>query len=252
MLELGEHGAWIPPVLKTVARTGDGVPSSARPSLAKHRAFLAGPEGASRRRDRTVRRIESIVQQRLLAELHGLSGSERRRWRPRRERIEARERGPVPAAQTLLATAPQERRARPCGRTASGRSPTSASRWSRSSGGGAFYDLLGLLEEHREEVESQKVLDLVPAGRRVVPSSSSSRRSPESPIAKYLEKKGPGVHHVCLEVADVAAMLARLKAGGVRLVNETPFAGAHGCLVAFVHPASTGGRPPGAVAAVSS
>jgi methylmalonyl-CoA epimerase len=65
--------------------------------------------------------------------------------------------------------------------------------------------------------------------------------SKDSPIAKFLEKRGPGLHHVCLEVRDVRAALATLKAAGVRLVNEEPFRGAHGCLVAFVHPSAAGG-----------
>ncbi|HMM33182.1 MAG TPA: VOC family protein, partial [Thermoanaerobaculia bacterium] len=65
--------------------------------------------------------------------------------------------------------------------------------------------------------------------------------APESPIAKFLEKKGPGIPPLCLEVPDVAAALEKLKASGIRLINETPVPGAHGCLVAFVHPASTGG-----------
>lgn len=105
---------------------------------------------------------------------------------------------------------------------------------------GRFFDLLGLIESHREEVASQKVM----ASFRPVGGSSLELlepTAPDSPIAKALEKRGPGVHHVCLDVDDVAAVLARLKAAGVRLVNETPFEGAHGCLVAFVHPAATGG-----------
>ena len=107
-------------------------------------------------------------------------------------------------------------------------------------GGGSFWDLLGLAEEHREEVASQKVItSFRPVGESSLELLEPT--SPESPIAKFLEKKGPGLHHVCLEVADVAATLAKLKAAGVRLVNETPFEGAHGCLVAFVHPAATGG-----------
>ncbi|HEX7579412.1 MAG TPA: methylmalonyl-CoA epimerase [Thermoanaerobaculia bacterium] len=105
---------------------------------------------------------------------------------------------------------------------------------------GRFFDLLGLIESHREEVASQKVM----ASFRPVGGSSLELlepTAPDSPIAKALEKRGPGVHHVCLDVDDVVAVLARLKAAGVRLVNETPYEGAHGCLVAFVHPASTGG-----------
>ncbi|HQR44454.1 MAG TPA: methylmalonyl-CoA epimerase [Thermoanaerobaculia bacterium] len=106
--------------------------------------------------------------------------------------------------------------------------------------GGAFWDLLGLLEEHRETVESQKVTTSFRAvGESHVELLEPT--APESPIAKFLEKKGPGIHHLCLDVADVDAALAKLKAAGVKLINETPFDGAHGCRVAFVHPASTGG-----------
>ena len=105
---------------------------------------------------------------------------------------------------------------------------------------GKFYDLLGLIENHREEVVSQKVrTSFRPVGESSMELLEPT--SPESPIARALEKRGPGVHHICLEVDDVAAVLTRLKAAGVRLVNETPFEGAHGCLVAFIHPASTGG-----------
>lgn len=106
--------------------------------------------------------------------------------------------------------------------------------------GGSFWDLVGLPEAHREEVASQRVLtSFRPVGESQVELLEAT--SPESPIARYLEKNRPGIHHLCLEVDDVAAMLERLRAAGVRLVNETPFEGAHGCLVAFVHPASTGG-----------
>jgi methylmalonyl-CoA/ethylmalonyl-CoA epimerase len=65
--------------------------------------------------------------------------------------------------------------------------------------------------------------------------------SPESPIAKFLEKRGPGIHHLCLEVSDIEVVLAKLKTAGIRLINETPIDGAHDCRVAFVHPAGTGG-----------
>jgi LAO/AO transport system kinase len=237
MLELGEHGAWIPPIVKTVARTGDGV-AGLRAELAKHHEFLSGPAGESRRRDRTVRRIESIVQERLLAELHGLSGSEASMasWAGR---IEARSEDPFRAARALLET---------LRRNGGPAAPKDGVRKishlglavATVDGGGSFWDLLGLPEEHREEVASQKVItSFRPVGESALELLEPT--APESPIAKYLEKRGPGLHHVCLEVADVAAMLAKLKAAGVRLVNETPLPGAHGCLVAFVHPASTGG-----------
>ena len=237
MLEMGEHGAWIPPVLKAVARTGEGV-VDLRGALARHREFLSGPSGSSRRRERTVRRIEAIVQQKLLDELHGPSGSEASivTWS---ERIEARSADPIRAAEALLETL--RRNGRPVA-PADGVKRISHLGLAVASvdGGGAFWDLLGLAEEHREEVASQRVLtSFRPVGESSLELLEPT--SPESPIAKFLEKKGPGLHHVCLEVADVAATLATLKAAGVRLVNETPFEGAHGCIVAFVHPAATGG-----------
>ena len=106
--------------------------------------------------------------------------------------------------------------------------------------GGAFWELLGLLEEHREVVESQKVAtSFLAVGESHLELLEPT--SPESPIAKFLEKKGPGIHHLCLDVTDVEGALGRLKAAGVKLINEVPFDGAHGCRVAFVHPAATGG-----------
>ena len=65
--------------------------------------------------------------------------------------------------------------------------------------------------------------------------------SPDSPIAKFLEKRGEGVHHLSFEVDDIRAELARLKALGFRLIDEDPRKGAGGHLIAFVHPKSTNG-----------
>ena len=66
-------------------------------------------------------------------------------------------------------------------------------------------------------------------------------RSAEHTVAKFLEARGPGLHHVSLEVRDLAARLAQAKAAGVRLIDETPRPGAHGTQVAFLHPKSLGG-----------
>jgi methylmalonyl-CoA/ethylmalonyl-CoA epimerase len=63
----------------------------------------------------------------------------------------------------------------------------------------------------------------------------------DSAMARFLEKKGPGFHHLCLRVEDIRAELARLEAAGVQLVDREPREGAHGTLVAFLHPKSTGG-----------
>lgn len=60
-------------------------------------------------------------------------------------------------------------------------------------------------------------------------------------LARFLAKRGPGLHHVCFEVDDLPGALATLKAAGVRLIDETPRPGARGHMVAFLHPAATGG-----------
>ena len=65
--------------------------------------------------------------------------------------------------------------------------------------------------------------------------------SPDSPVGKFLEKRGPGIHHIAVRVEDIRAKLAELKAKGLRLIDEVPRVGAGGCLVAFVHPTAANG-----------
>ncbi len=65
--------------------------------------------------------------------------------------------------------------------------------------------------------------------------------SANSPVGKFIEKRGPGIHHIAVQVDDIRATLARLKEQGARLIDETPRVGASGCLVAFIHPSSANG-----------
>lgn len=65
--------------------------------------------------------------------------------------------------------------------------------------------------------------------------------APDSPIAKFLKKRGPGIHHLCVQVDDLDATLAAYKEKGIALIHETPVQGAHNSRVAFIHPKSTGG-----------
>jgi methylmalonyl-CoA epimerase len=65
--------------------------------------------------------------------------------------------------------------------------------------------------------------------------------SPDSPIAKFIEKKGEGIHHIAMRVDNLEAALEELKGKGVRLIDETPRLGAGGAMIAFVHPKATGG-----------
>ncbi len=105
----------------------------------------------------------------------------------------------------------------------------------------AFYrDALGLHVEGAEDVVSQRVrAHFVPVGQAALELLEAT--SPESAIAKYTAKRGPGLHHITLRVDDIAAALAQLKARGVRLVDEQPRPGAEGALVAFIHPSSAHG-----------
>jgi methylmalonyl-CoA/ethylmalonyl-CoA epimerase len=104
-----------------------------------------------------------------------------------------------------------------------------------------FYrDALGLEIEMPEEVPSQHVrAHFIPAGESALELLEAT--DAESPIAKYVARRGPGLHHITLRVDDIAAALARLKARGVRLIDEVPRPGAHGSLVAFIHPSSAHG-----------
>jgi len=101
-------------------------------------------------------------------------------------------------------------------------------------------DALGLENVHTETVEDQKVrVAMLPIGESRIELLEPT--SEDSPISKFLEKRGGGIHHIAVGVEDIEAALAKLKRAGARLIDETPRIGAEGCLVAFVHPASANG-----------
>jgi len=103
-----------------------------------------------------------------------------------------------------------------------------------------FRDDLGLELESNEVIESQRVhAHFLSTGTSTLEMLEPT--APESPIARFLDKRGPGLHHVALRVEDIGAALAHLKARGVRLIDEQPRAGAEGALVAFVHPSAAHG-----------
>ena len=103
-----------------------------------------------------------------------------------------------------------------------------------------WQDALGLANVHTETVEDQKVkVAMLPLGESRIELLEPT--SEDSPISKFLEKRGGGIHHIAVEVEDIEAALAKLKEQGMRLIDESPRVGAEGCLVAFVHPASANG-----------
>lgn len=101
-------------------------------------------------------------------------------------------------------------------------------------------DALGLENVHTEIVEEQKVrVAMLPLGESRIELLEPT--SDDSPISKFLEKRGGGIHHIAIQVDDIEASLKHLKGTGARLIDESPRVGAEGCLVAFVHPSATGG-----------
>lgn len=99
---------------------------------------------------------------------------------------------------------------------------------------------LGLTLSPVEEVADQKILAaFVRVGD--VKIELMEPTSPDSPISGFLDRRGPGLHHVCYAVDDVDAALADLKAGGLRVLDEVPRTGAHGARIAFLHPKATDG-----------
>ena len=100
--------------------------------------------------------------------------------------------------------------------------------------------LLGLELDSTEEVGEQGVrIAMLPIGETHI--ELLEPLSANSPVGKFIEKRGPGIHHIAVRVDDIRATLAHLKEKGARLIDETPRAGAGGCLVAFIHPSSANG-----------
>ena len=103
-----------------------------------------------------------------------------------------------------------------------------------------FYEALGLELEGIEEVAEQGVkVGFLPVGEPRIELLEPIGES--SPIASHLERRGPGLHHICVRVPDIRSAMAGLVERGYRLLSDEPQQGAHGCLVCFVHPKSTGG-----------
>lgn len=104
-----------------------------------------------------------------------------------------------------------------------------------------FYQALGFSSMPTEVVPTEKVkVGFLNLGNHASIELLEGT-DPSSPIKKFIEKRGPGIHHICLRVREIDQVAERLKAQGIRLINETPRPGAHGCRVVFIHPASTGG-----------
>lgn len=102
-----------------------------------------------------------------------------------------------------------------------------------------FYrDVLGLPDVPLADADGARITGLA-AGESLVELLEAE--SPDSPIGKFVEKRGPGIHHICFAVDDLDGTMTRCRAAGIRLIDETPRIGAEGKRIAFLHPKSTGG-----------
>ena len=103
-----------------------------------------------------------------------------------------------------------------------------------------IYEALGLAEQKREIVPGQQVtVAFLPIGESRIELLEPT--SPDSPVAKFLQKRGGGIHHLCFAVDDIENALADLAQRGFRLIHQTPVPGADGKRVAFLHPEAGGG-----------
>jgi methylmalonyl-CoA/ethylmalonyl-CoA epimerase len=103
-----------------------------------------------------------------------------------------------------------------------------------------YSNLLGVSPDHEEEVAEQRIRTaFCKIGESHLELLEPTHS--ESPIAKFLQKRGGGIHHICIQVSNIEKRLEELKAKGLQLIDQKPRMGAHGKKVAFIHPKSTGG-----------
>jgi LAO/AO transport system kinase len=237
---LGLHtfapGDWRPPIVKTEATTGKGVDALLE-QVARFQAHSAGTVRAGRHRERAEYRLRELLSYRFVEHV------EQRVLEPGEQaslldRIGSREVDPYSAAEAILQRALGVAAAPRTGQPVLDHIGIAVSNLDAAL---AFYrDALGLEVDAPEEVASQRVrAHFIPAGESALELLEGTAE--DSPIAKYVAKRGAGLHHITLRVDDLAAVLARLKARGVRLIDDEPRPGAHHSLVAFIHPASAHG-----------
>ena len=248
-LQTFEPDDWRPPILKTEATTGAGVPEVIA-AVDRFRAHSEG-ERAARRRERQEYRLRDLLSHRflLLAEQELAPGEFQRLV----DGVAARSIDPYSATTEIInrvrgAGPPEHRDAGEGGPAAAG--PARSTKAVLDHVGIAvqdvdkslafFRDALGLDVEVPEEVASQRVrAHFIPVGESSIELLEAT--ASDSAIAKYVEKRGPGIHHITLRVDDIRAVLEQLKARGVRLVDQEPRPGAEGSLVAFIHPSAAHG-----------
>ena len=229
---------WRPPIVKTEATTGKGV-AELLEAIDRFRQHPAASQ-ARRRRERAEWRLRELIAQRFMKHV------ERRVLEPGEferilDRIAARETDPYTVADSVLRRALQSESSGNDGDLNVDHIGIAVSNIDEAL---AFYrDALGLHVDDIEDVPSERVRThfITPAATSGTALELLEATDNESPIAKSVAKRGPGLHHITLRVKDIRQALERLKSRGVRVIGDAPRPGAHGSLVAFVHPSSAHG-----------
>lgn len=247
MLSLDDAMAegWRPPVLRTEATAGRGI-DELLDTIDRFREQSVETLGA-RRRARAEWRLREILGRRFMQHLeqHVLAPGEFALWL---DRIAAREVDPYGAAAAVMERAVpkmsseviSERTTEMTSELISAIDHVGIAVADAQASLAFFTGVLGLTSDEPEVIKGQntqvRFVDTGDAKLELVESLA-----PDSPIGKYLEKRGPGLHHVALRVSDIQAAIAKVTAAGVRMIDQTPRRGAHGSLIAFIHPGDTHG-----------
>ena len=224
------EGSWRPPVVKTVATTGEGL-DRLTDAIARFRDH-AGDRVAARRPGRARTRLRELMVAAAMKKVDAtISGVQ---MDNAVERVVERRTDPYAAVAGLLAQVEQSS----AGRSRLDHIGVAVTDLDAAA---AFYrDALGLDVSDAHEVPTEEVrLRFASLGQGAIELLEATGST--SAIARSIEKRGPGLHHITLLVPDLDAALARLKARGVRLVDEQPRPGAHGSRVAFIHPSAAQG-----------
>jgi LAO/AO transport system kinase len=229
-LEHWPEEAWKPPVVRTVATTGAGLPELVQ-TIEAFRARTSEAQGA-RRRARAEWRLRELLSRRFMQHVdsHVLAPGE---FDSMLDRIAEREIDPYAAADSVMirAVGAEDRVSMPLDHV--GIAVRDAE---------AFVALFGSLvglETDSPETVGQHRLRFVDAGGATLELIEAV--SADAPVAKFLDKRGEALHHLCFRVADIDTAMAALKARGVKFIDEAPRPGAHGSRIAFIHPASASG-----------
>lgn len=251
LLEMAERpDGWKPPIIRTVATENRGIAELAE-AIELYGKFLRTQNAARQRRAAIAEtRIVELLRDKLLKRaLENLSAD---RLQQLATQVVSRERDPYSIVDEMLSSLSdsQDREKMPANQIKqAAMNQTDAPQKINHLGvavtslGDAlsfWRDALGLDLKEIEVVEEQGVrVAMLPIGESRIELLEAT--GSETPVGKFIAKRGAGIHHLCVEVADIAAMLEKLKSHGVRLIDEHPRIGAGGLLVAFIHPSSTGG-----------